>query len=692
MNTMGVKAIRPWFSLLFLIVSAALFAQSLESELSLQPTLSIPLGPEVDGDLPLFEMGAGVSFKGDLYHSSFSSLYLSPDLALDFLPLNGSDSSIAILAPALSLGLRLTPASRLTLKAYGGGGIYYGMSDFGNVSNPQYYGGAEAALRLSPSFTLGVGGRYRVLTTPSGNLHEGISLSLGVGVDLKAQKKSQGMLIFPSLNPVYPLFYTYYDTNPAGRVSIKNVGSARYENLKVSFHADQYMEGYKLCGEKRTLKPGEEMEVPVYALFKDNIFRVTEGTKVSGEIKMEYDYLGKSFTMTEAVTVEINNRNAMTWDDDRKAAAFVTAKDPVVLSFSKNTVSLIRSGYSAPISENFRTALAVFQTMSVYGLGYAVDPSTPFVDFSSDEAAVDYLQFPNQTLSFRAGDCDDLSVLYAALLESVGVPAAFVTTPGHIYIAFDMNISEKNAQRFFDRERDVIVHEGKVWMPVEITLVKEGFMKAWRTGAQEWYQAQLTGQAALYPVQEAWEIYEPVGFLEAGLAAALPDNRTINNSYTEELDSFYDYIVGPQVARIHGASREKGLSEVETKNRVAVFYAQIGMYDKSEKESREALELERHVPSLVNLGNLMYIDGKQEEALALYQEAYELKPMNTRLLYRIVDLLYSRNEYEEADTMLAQLKEQDPDLAGTVLARYGETGATRASEGNKFTLDDWMEE
>lgn len=36
------------------------------------------------------------------------------------------------------------------------------------------------------------------------------------------------------------------------------------------------------------------------------------------------------------------NRNAITRDNDRKVAAFVTAKDPAVMKFSKNTAVLIR--------------------------------------------------------------------------------------------------------------------------------------------------------------------------------------------------------------------------------------------------------------------------------------------------------------------------------------------------------------
>ncbi|MDC7224399.1 MAG: tetratricopeptide repeat protein [Spirochaetales bacterium] len=678
--------------LLLLFLSPLLTSQALESELFFQSNINFPLGPVVDNDLPLYDTGGGVTLQGELYHSGLSWLYMRPHLSFDLLPLNGNDTALTVLAPGLSLGFRLSPASRLVFKAYGGAGIYYGQYEMSQVVNPYYQAGGEVALKLTPSLVINLGASYRQLTTPSGSLHEGVSAGVGLGVDLRGREKSRGMIIYPNLKPIYPLFYTYYDKNPAGSIKVKNPRAVRYENLRVSFQADQYMDDFKFCGEKEILRPGEEAEFPLYALFKDNIFRVTEGTKVSGRIKMEYTYLGKEMVQTEAVTVDINNRNAMTWDDDRKAAAFVTAKDPLVLSLSKNTVSLIRTAYSAPLSENFRTALALFQTMEVFGLGYAVDPSTPYVDFSSNEGAVDFLQFPNQTLSFRAGDCDDLSVLYAALLESVGIPAAFVTTPGHIYIAFDLGLSEKDGARFFDVERDVIVHNDRVWLPVEVTLVKEGFMRAWRRGVQEWNQGKEVNQAALYPVQEAWELYEPVGFSEGGMVARYPEEEGIFQSYTRELSLFYDFIVGPQVAQIHAACREKGLNEVETANRIAVFYAQIGMFDKAKGEFESLLERERHVPSLVNLGNIFYIEGKGEEALALYREAFDLKPLNPVILYRIVDLHYTRREYEEADAMLSQLKERHPDLAGSVLAKHEDSGDTRASEGDRITLDDWWED
>ena len=42
----------------------------------------------------------------------------------------------------------------------------------------------------------------------------------------------------------------------------------------------------------------------------------------------------------------------------------------------------------------------------------------------TDRAAIDHIQYPAQTLGGKTGDCDDLTVLYCALLESAGMATA----------------------------------------------------------------------------------------------------------------------------------------------------------------------------------------------------------------------------------------------------------------------------
>ena len=52
---------------------------------------------------------------------------------------------------------------------------------------------------------------------------------------------------------------------------------------------------------------------------------------------------------------------------------------------------------------------------------------------------VETVQIPIKTLEYRAGDCDDMVTLLAALLESIGYETRFVamgTRPGHFQHVF----------------------------------------------------------------------------------------------------------------------------------------------------------------------------------------------------------------------------------------------------------------
>jgi len=62
------------------------------------------------------------------------------------------------------------------------------------------------------------------------------------------------------------------------------------------------------------------------------------------------------------------------------------------------------------------------------------------IRYVRDVRGVETLQQPERTLTFRQGDCDDKSILLAALLQSIGHPARFhavALTPGkfsHVYV------------------------------------------------------------------------------------------------------------------------------------------------------------------------------------------------------------------------------------------------------------------
>jgi hypothetical protein len=102
--------------------------------------------------------------------------------------------------------------------------------------------------------------------------------------------------------------------------------------------------------------------------------------------------------------------------------------------------------------------------------------------------------------------------LFCALLEVFQIPTAFITIPGHIYMAFDTGAESEWSSRKKVREL-LIEHEGRWWLPIEITVPGQGFYRAWKIGREEWLAAAA---ARLFPTAASWELYPPVSVNGAG--------------------------------------------------------------------------------------------------------------------------------------------------------------------------------
>jgi len=463
------------------------------------------------------------------------------------------------------------------------------------------------------------------------------------------------------LDPVFPVFYQYYDDNPLGSVVIKNTENGPVKNVKVSFFVKQYMDKPKLCAEKGEMKKNEEVEIPLYALFKNSILEITEGTKVTSEILVEYNFLDTVITGDTSETIQMYHRNAMTWDDDRKAASFVTAKDPEILRFSKNITGDIRDIGSTALNNNFREAMGVFESLKQYGIDYVVDPTSSYVAFSQDELSLDYLQFPIQTMSYRAGDCDDLSILYAALLESIGVETAFITIPGHIYMAFSLGMSPAQAKTEFLRPDDLIYTDTQSWVPVEITMVKDGFLKAWQTGIKQWKENEGAGTAVFYPIHEAWETYPPVGMTDPNARIENLDNEKVIQVYTADLLRFVEREISGKVRELQDMISKSG-NDPQIINKLGVLYARTGLYNRAQAEFEKAAD-RGFAASLYNLGNIYFLREEYENALDYYKGALQDYPTNMKVVIAIARSYYELEDYDSAKSMYAKIEELNPERA-----------------------------
>jgi len=145
----------------------------------------------------------------------------------------------------------------------------------------------------------------------------------------------------------------------------------------------------------------------------------------------------------------------------------------------------------------------MFEALRLYGISYVVVPTISFANMHADESALDNVSYPYETLYFRGGDCTYIAILYCSLLEALDIETAFITTPGHLYMAFEVG-----DDTWMRGSPEIVEFNGKRWLPVEITVPEEGFVRAWRIGARGWRSAGL--DADMFPIRDCWEVYPSV--------------------------------------------------------------------------------------------------------------------------------------------------------------------------------------
>lgn len=680
--------------LLFRLAIAVVLASQAQSPapltLGIVPSAQLPVGPlQADGS-QYYELGFGADLDGDLAIPALRFLSARASLGYLGLPIAGTSERLTVASLGLGPAVSLSPTPRLGLELAAGGGYALLIGPTTTVGNPF----AEASLRASyafgPAFSLGLGASYRMHFNATGLDYQGLGLALGASFSLgKGPVKSRVQILNIMIEPIFPVFYKYYDTNSTGILRVKNGESGPVKNLSVSFFVPQFMSSPKLCASFAELKAGEEREAPVYALFSDSIVGITEDTKVEAKIVYSYTYLDTEFKGESSLSLRVYNRNAMTWDDDRRAAAFVSAKDPAVLTFAKSAAGIARDASQAA-NNAFRQAMGIFQALGSYGLRYVPDPTSPFTDTGKSRTSVDYLQFPAQTLAYKAGDCDDLSICYAAMLEATGVPAALITIPGHIYLAFDLGMEAAEAKAALSQAQDLIFREGRAWLPVEVTMVRDGFLAAWRTGAREWREAEAQGKAAFYPLAEAWKTYEAAAFVGAQASLDYPSAEAEGRAFAEEMARFVDAEVKAREPAIQEEILAAKGNAARPLNKLGVLYARYGLYDRALAQFTKSAALD-YGPAMVNLGIVVLVKPDPKRARPWFEKALAKDPTSAPALVGLLRSCLAADDGQAAKAAFDKLKALDPRTADKYAGLFasGASGSRAASaEGGTLLWDD----
>ncbi len=113
---------------------------------------------------------------------------------------------------------------------------------------------------------------------------------------------------------------------------------------------------------------------------------------------------------------------------------------------------------------------------------------------SDPRASVDRVQFPRETIRLKGGDCDDLSVAFACLFESIGIQTAFVdyksdSAISHVNIMFNTSLTPEQARLITSNDRKYFLRQtaeskDEVWLPIESTSLTN-FNLSWEAAAEK---------------------------------------------------------------------------------------------------------------------------------------------------------------------------------------------------------------
>lgn len=562
------------------------------------------------------------------------------------------------------------------------------------------------SVSLNPSYALSIDVKpalrfeHSLLRDENGDRYwtrfDGLSFGLGFGVHYRfgedpdaPQTEIRSIRFGESrINPVYPAMQSWYVNNPVGSISFTNVETFPITNVEVSFFQEGYMDTPTLTGYFHSLPAGETATVELKASFNRNVFSNLGVTPLAGKVIVTYLSRNRPATQEQSVNYELQDRTAITWDDDRKVGAFITPADSAVRNYSSYVRQVGRPAVVPGFNDALQIAMQLYYAIQEQGVIYQVDPNTPFTEMQENPVFVDSVSIARDTLGRGTGDCDDLTVLFNTLLETVGVKTAFITTPGHIYSAFATGVRPDN-YRLIHPDPDMTLNiDGELWVPVEITLVDTGdFLAAWRYGKEDyWAYEARPDLRAFYRTAEAQRLYQSIALTEGDAGIQYADGERIVANFKRGVDRIVDAIINDYALLAQESNSKRDY------NNLGIVAAEYNRYAAAERAFNTALSLDRnYLLPLINLGNVYFLQGQYQSALRNYHRAEEAmlaggregSPAYQSLLLNISKSYHGLQNYDRAQEYYERLQEINPDMAArnTYLEETGGGRASRAQSG-----------
>ena len=617
-------------AIIALLVSNMLSLSALDFVFKIEPTVMFPGVTQ-----PNMQVAPGVTVQADL--DFLNLLTAGVEGGYLFEQPKATDDGINTIFGGLNLGVYYYPISRLYLGAGAGFGIHSIMTQVQKLDSEEasekktlnglyYRGFGEVGFRINPSLCVSLAGGWSSYAAGSA-LGQGFisgpfaALSLRMNGHVGANAKSSAIDVRINQDfDVFPVYSTVYGYEPFGTIYVKNDEGAELRDVHVSFRAGKYTNSAKLCGTVAKINRHTTVEFPLIADFSDEILGFTEDGKISGEIVIEYEFLGKKMSVTEPVIVSVCNRNAFVWGDSSALAAFISPDSQEIATFAKEVAGITRNNIYTGMNANLQYSIGIIEGLRLIGMGYSEDNTTPYATYHYD-TEMDSIQYPLQTLQCLSGDYDDLGILVCSCLQTINVPTGYIPYDDDFIVLVKLNMGANQALNNFASTDGLVIDydADEVYLALSMKALDKGFTASYKAGADV-VEKIFSDEDAYYDfvdTTDAWSSYKPVAFSTNSSVTTPKQDALVKNIKS----AIQDYIASDIEAVIKRA-RDAGDS-----NKLGVALVRAGRYSEAKKEFQKAAD-KGSISAMNNVANILMIEKNYTAAAAQYKAILQKDPSN----------------------------------------------------------------
>ena len=414
---------------------------------------------------------------------------------------------------------------------------------------------------------------------------------------------------------------------------------------------------------------------------------------VQPTVKITYQQGRRAKTSSKTLnSVYVLGKGKLSWSNPRRIAAFITPESRTVDSFARGLVAQyadqLRDKFG---NNNMGKAALIFDAIGAHGLRYQQDQTTPYLEIFEDDSVFDTVKYPYEYLDAKIGDCDDCTALFCSMLENLNIPTAIldVNDPeyGHIYMMFDSGISVQNAGDFFLNEKEYVLWDNRIWIPVETTLFGSSFSDAWRNGAKEYYIRKERGYINEILVSDAQGTFRPG--VVPDIEIEVPSADKIAELFDRDL-SFFDNRLD-RIALSSGVS----LDSAEGLYDAGAAYLRLAQLDRAETSFTDAIKMDPEMADAYNaLGVVMTRQRQYDQALELFNKALELNPNDAGFRINVALAYHLQGRSEDAEQAYQLAIDTNSDFAGALsfLSGGGTAGAQKTDPLNRIASEKSYED